>query len=114
MFATLRWYGGNAELADQLAARGEEVKAVISAVEGVRGYYLVRTDGGTVSITVADDQAGAEASNAAASDWLKENMPDVEATRRSRWETSSSASSVSLADRGAFLDVDAVAVAAHE
>ena len=46
MFATLRWYGGNAELADQLAARGDEVKAVISAVEGVRGYYLVRTDGG--------------------------------------------------------------------
>jgi len=80
MFATLRWYGGNAELADQLAARGDEVKAVISAVEGVRGYYLIRTDGGTVSITVADDQAGAEASNAAAADWLKENMPDVEAS----------------------------------
>jgi hypothetical protein len=40
----------------------------------------VRADGGTVSITVADDQAGAEASNAAAADWLKENMPDVEAS----------------------------------
>jgi len=80
MFATLRWYGGNADLADQLAARGDEVKAVIGAVEGVRGYYLVRTDGGTVSITVADDQAGAEASNAAAASWLKENMPEVAAT----------------------------------
>jgi hypothetical protein len=80
MHATLRWYGGNVELADRLAARADEIRAVIGAVPGVRAYYLVRTDGGTVSVTVADDSAGTEASNAAAADWLRENMPDVTAS----------------------------------
>jgi hypothetical protein len=80
MHATLRWYGGNVELADRLAARADEIRAVIGAVPGVRAYYLVRTDGGTVSVTVADDSAGTEASNAAAADWLRENMPDVAAS----------------------------------
>jgi hypothetical protein len=79
MYATLRWYGGNTELADQLAARADDVRHVIGGVEGVRGYYLIRTDGGTVSVTVADDQSGAEASNSAAAEWLKENLPDAAA-----------------------------------
>jgi len=34
-------------------------------------------DGGTVSVTVCDDQAGAEESNRVASDWLKTNMPEL-------------------------------------
>jgi hypothetical protein len=53
---------------------------VIGGVEGLRGYYLIRTEGGTVSVTVADDKAGAEESNAAAAGWLRENMPEVAAS----------------------------------
>lgn len=79
MYATMRWYGGNTELADQLAARADEVRQVMGAVEGVRGYYLIRTDGGTVSVTVADNQAGAGASNSAAAAWLKTNLPEAAA-----------------------------------
>jgi hypothetical protein len=77
MHAVLRSYPGNSELADALAARADEVKAVISDVPGVRGYYLIRTAEGTVSVTVADDAAGTEASNAAAASWLRENLPDL-------------------------------------
>lgn len=77
MHAVLRSYPGNPELADALAARADEVKAAISGVPGVRAYYLVRTADGTVSITVADDAAGTEASNATAASWLRENMPDL-------------------------------------
>jgi hypothetical protein len=80
MYATLRWYGGNTELADQLAARGDEIREIIRGVEGFRAYYLVRTDGGTVSVTVAEGEAGAEESNAAAAGWIKENMPDLAAS----------------------------------
>ncbi|HUK45145.1 MAG TPA: hypothetical protein VLV28_07615 [Gaiellaceae bacterium] len=80
MYATLRWYGGNVELADQLASRADEIKAVIGPVQGLRGYYLIRTDGGTVSITVADDRSGAEESNSVAADWIRENMPEVAAS----------------------------------
>ena len=77
MYATIRWYGGNPELAGQLAARAEDVKALISDVAGFQAYYLVHVAGGTVSITVCDDQAGTDESNRVAAAWLKENMPDV-------------------------------------
>lgn len=80
MHATLRWYDGNVDLADQLAARSDDVKAVINGVPGARAYYLIRTDGGTVSVTIADDQAAADETNSAAANWLKENMPEVAAS----------------------------------
>lgn len=77
MYATIRWYGGNTELADQLAARADEVKALISGIAGFQSYYLVRVDGGTVSISVFDDQAGADESSRVAASWMRDNMPEV-------------------------------------
>ena len=79
MYATFRWYA-NSELADRLAARADDIRAAISPVAGFRAYYLVRTDGGTVSVTIADDQAGTDESNAVAAGWIRENMPDVAAS----------------------------------
>ena len=63
MHATLRWYGGNTELADQLAARADELKGVMGAVDDLRACYLIRTDAGTVSVTITDDEAGGIASS---------------------------------------------------
>lgn len=34
MYASIRRYGGNTDLADQLAARADDVKAVISGIAG--------------------------------------------------------------------------------
>lgn len=76
MHATLRWYP-DPSLADALAARADEIRAVISAVPGFQAYYLVKGDQGTISITVCDDEVGTAASNQVAADWLKENMPDL-------------------------------------
>ena len=77
MHATMRYYHGNAGLADQLAARGDEVRALLRAVSGFQAYYLVRLDDATVSITVCDDEAGTEESTQVAAGWLRENMPDL-------------------------------------
>src|SRR5436190_4955276 len=77
MYATIRIYKGNAELADKLAARGDEVRSLVGGVEGFRAYYLVRGADGTASVTVCDDQSGAEETNSIAADWLRENMPDA-------------------------------------
>jgi hypothetical protein len=79
VYATIRRYVGNSTFADELAARSDEVKAVIEQVDGFRAYYLVRATDGTASITVCDDQAGAEESNRRAADWIKENIPEVAA-----------------------------------
>jgi hypothetical protein len=77
MYAAIRWYGGNTELADQLAARGDEVKALISGVAGFQAYYVVRVEGGTVSVSVFDDQAGADESSRVAAAWLRDNMSEL-------------------------------------
>ena len=76
MYATVRSYS-DPGLAAALAARGDEVRALIRDVAGFRAYYLVEADSGTVSVTVCDDQAGAEESNRVAADWLKSNMPEL-------------------------------------
>ena len=77
MHATMRYYHGNADLADQLAARADEIRSVVGSVAGFRAYYLVRLDDATVSITVCDDAAGTEESTRVAAEWIGENMPDL-------------------------------------
>ena len=77
MWASVRRYESNPELADALAARSDEIKAVISDVPGFVSYYLIHDGSDTVSITVAQDQAGVDASNDIAKNWLSEHAADV-------------------------------------
>jgi hypothetical protein len=74
MYATIRSYGAS-ELVAELRRHEEAIKSLIGSVSGFRAYYLVETPGGgAVSITVCDDQAGAEESNAVAAGWIRENL----------------------------------------
>jgi hypothetical protein len=77
MHATIRRYAGNAGLADQLAARKDEIVSVIGDVPGLRAYYLVKAGNDTISVTVCDDEAGTSRSSEVAAGWLRENMPDA-------------------------------------
>ena len=79
MHVSIRRYVGNTGLADELAARSDEVKAVIEPVQGFKDYYLVKANDGTTSITICDDRAGVEESNRAAAAWIKENIPELSA-----------------------------------
>jgi hypothetical protein len=76
MYATIRTYSGGG-LADALVEREEEVRGVISSLDGFRSYLAVRTGGGTTTVSVFDDEAGAEASTKAAAAWIAENLPDA-------------------------------------
>jgi len=76
MYVTIRSYSGGG-LADVLVEREDEVRGIIGSIDGFQSYYAVRTGGGTTTISVFDDQAGAEASTAAAAGWISENMPDA-------------------------------------
>jgi len=80
MHVTMRYYPGNTDLADQLAARADDIRSVIGAVPGFRAYYLVKLEDATVSITVCDDAAGTEESTKVAAEWIRDNMPDLAAS----------------------------------
>ena len=78
MYAVIRAYPGNSELADTLAEREDEVRQLIGGINGFKAYYLLKIAEGTTTISVFEDQAGAEESNRAAAAWLAENLPDLE------------------------------------
>ncbi len=80
MWASVRRYENNPELADRLVAFSDEVKSLISSVHGVRSYYLIHDGTDTVSVTIADDKAGVDESNEAARNWLAEHHSDVPAS----------------------------------
>ena len=80
MYAVIRNYAGNNELADQLAARQSEVVELVSAIEGLRAYYLLRTDGGCASVTVYDDASGADESSRAAAAWISDHASEINAS----------------------------------
>ena len=78
MYATVRSYAGsNSKLVDALVENEDEVKRIISEIDGFRAYYLLRTADGAVSVSVYDDEAGAEVDASSAGAWIRENLPDV-------------------------------------
>jgi heme-degrading monooxygenase HmoA len=79
MHVTIRHYSGTSELAEALAGRADDVRALISAIDGFNAYYLVRgTDGDATSISVFETAAGGEESSRVAAAWLRENLPDLQ------------------------------------
>jgi hypothetical protein len=52
--------------------------SVVRDLPGFKAYYFVDCgDGALMTITVADDQAGVEASVSAAADWVSDNAADL-------------------------------------
>jgi hypothetical protein len=80
MWASVRRYENQPELADALAARSDEVKELITSVDGFVSYYIIHDGSDTVSVTVAQDKAGVDKSNELAKDWLAEHASEVPST----------------------------------
>jgi heme-degrading monooxygenase HmoA len=76
MYATVRTYS-SPELADALVSREADVKSLISGIDGFKAYYLIRTADGAASVSVYDDEAGANESTTAAANWIRENLPEI-------------------------------------
>jgi len=78
MYAVIRSYAGNgaSELFDALGQRHEEIKGLfVRDVKGFVSYTAVQTgpDSGT-TVTVCQDQAGAEESSRVAASWVAANI----------------------------------------
>jgi heme-degrading monooxygenase HmoA len=78
MYATVRSYTTGSEFGDALVEHAEELRPTLTEIVGFRAYYLVRTADGVVSVSVYDDEAGAEESTRVARAWVAENLPDLE------------------------------------
>ena len=75
MYATIRIYSQAEGLADAVAEHKAEIVGQFGEIAGFRSYYIVKTGPvSATSITVCDDQAGAEASNQVARDFIAANL----------------------------------------
>jgi hypothetical protein len=77
MYAAIRRYVDHTELADQLAPHESAIREIISGIDGFHAYYLVRASESTVTISIFDDERGAEESTRAAAEWMRTNLPDL-------------------------------------
>ena len=78
MFATVRSYRGSTDLADALVENEDEVKRILGEIDGFKDYYLVRSADGTTSISIYENEAGAQKSNEVAAAWVAQNLPDLD------------------------------------
>jgi hypothetical protein len=75
MYATIRIYAQAEGLADAVAANKPEILGLFGEIDGFRSYYIVKTGpASATSITVCDDQAGVETTNAVARDWIAAHL----------------------------------------
>jgi hypothetical protein len=77
MYAVIRAYPGNSDLADKLAEREGDVRQLLTGINGFKAYYLLKLTEGTSTISVFDNQEGADESTRVAAAWLAENLPDL-------------------------------------
>jgi hypothetical protein len=81
MYATIRQYAGITPADfDTLMSRKADVETLIRDVPGFVQYDLVRTGSGLASLTVCKDQAGTDASSMQVANWIKQNLPALQAT----------------------------------
>jgi len=79
MYAVLRSSSGKEakEISNFLEQNKAEVEKLLRSIYGFVSYSLVRTDDGTVSVTVFQDKASADEGIRVQRDWIKKNAPDV-------------------------------------
>ena len=80
MYAVVRRYeGADPRFADEgIRLINEGLLPIISQVPGFVAYYAFDAGGGVVSsVSIFEDQAGAEESTRRAADWVKQNLGEM-------------------------------------
>lgn len=80
MFAVTRSYTGAAALIEAMEQRPSEVEGIMTTVPGFVSYTAVRSGDSLTTITVCDDQAGADETTRRAAQWVRDNLPDAKIT----------------------------------
>ena len=80
MYLVTRKYA-NTRLIEELIQLQDDIRENIGGVPGFRAYYLVRTRGGGMSVTVCEDREGVEESSRLAAKYLRDHLPDTGRTK---------------------------------
>jgi hypothetical protein len=73
MYAVVRRYR-SPQLMDELARHEDEIRGLITAIDGFVSYTLARAADGGYSVSIYRDRAGAEESTRQARAWVQANV----------------------------------------
>ena len=73
----IRNYTGGRAFADALVSHQDEIREILTGIDGFRAYYLLRTVEGATTISVFATEDGAQESTSAAAAWVGENLGNV-------------------------------------
>ena len=75
MHVSIRAYPAAGGLVNAVVTNEVAVRELLSGIKGFQSYCMARTPGGgCCSISIYDDAEGTAASNAAAAEWVAENV----------------------------------------
>ena len=78
MYASIRRYtSADPRFWEQIQQQRSSLEAAFRRVQGFQSWYLVRTGDGLTTVTLCDDQAGAEESVRTAANWIRETIPNM-------------------------------------
>jgi hypothetical protein len=78
MYASVRRYDGVSDAREVTRRVNEGFIQIVSEIPGFVGYYCIDAGGGVVvSVSVFQDRASAEESNARAANYVRENLASV-------------------------------------
>jgi hypothetical protein len=78
MYTVIRRYEGVSDPDEAVKRASEEFGPMLKARAGFQGYYLLKAgDGVIATISVFESQGEAEASTAAAADWVRDRLADL-------------------------------------
>jgi hypothetical protein len=78
MYASVRRYKGvDPRAFDEATRNRQSLEATMRKAPGFRAWYLIRTSDGLVTVTLCDEQAGAEESVRLAGSWLRDTIPGM-------------------------------------
>ena len=78
-YAVVRHYKGSQDLIDELGRREEDVRTLISGIDGFISYALVRTDDGGYSVSIYETSEGVAESTRRAREYIQQNLSGINA-----------------------------------
>jgi hypothetical protein len=75
MYAVVRQYSSSTDLRDIIRQKHQSLEESMKSLPGFVSYQLISDGTSVTTITVCNDQAGADASMQKAADWVKQNLP---------------------------------------
>ena len=77
MFVVVRQYEGASSLADAMAERADDIKELLTGVEGFVAYYAARDGDAVTTVSVCNDRAGADETTRRAAAFIQDNLPEL-------------------------------------